>query len=267
MATPLNNLSLCSGIGGLDLGVSRALGTRTLAYCERDPFAASVLLERMETKDLEPAPVWCGDLRDMDCSPFRELVDVITAGYPCQPFSLAGKRRGQDDPRHLWPAVSEVIRNISPALVVLENVRGHVRRGLNVVLEDLSGLGFDARWGTLPASAVGAPHRRDRLFIVAAHPDRVVVRSEQGRGEPQRASASEPGDHGQAGPTDDADGRTVRPCGEPWGPSPEPAVCRMDDGAAHRVDRLRALGNAVVPQQAEHAVKSLLEGLAQDWME
>lgn len=94
-------------------------------------------------------------------------VDIITAGYPCQPFSNAGKRLGTDDPRHIWPFIAEAISDIRPRLVVLENVAAHLRRGFDVVLSDLAKIGYDARWTVVRASDAGAPHRRERLFVVA----------------------------------------------------------------------------------------------------
>jgi len=169
MANPYRptSLSLCSGIGGLDLGVDAVLGTRVLAFCERDPYAATVLLERMEDESMEPAPVWCGDVRELDLAPFVGRVDVVTAGYPCQPFSVAGKRNAEEDSRHLWPEVLRVVREVGARVLVAENVRGHLSLGFDRVLADLADAGFDAEWTVVRASDAGAPHRRERLFIVA----------------------------------------------------------------------------------------------------
>jgi DNA (cytosine-5)-methyltransferase 1 len=133
---------------------------------ERDSFAASVCVARMEEQTLDPAPIW-DDLKSFDGRPWSGRVDLISAGYPCQPFSVAGKRRGSDDPRHLWPDVKRVIDEVRPRVVVLENVSGHVRKGLTEVLEDLAELGLDAEWGIYTASQAGAPHKRARVFVLA----------------------------------------------------------------------------------------------------
>ena len=160
-------LSLCSGVGGLELGLSRAIRTHVLGYCERDPFAASVLLARMEEEALEPAPIYCGDLGGLDLAPYVGSVDVVTAGYPCQPFSHAGRRDGEDDDRHLWPEILRVVREVGARVLVAENVRGHLSLGFDRVLSDLADAGFDAEWATVRAAEAGAPHKRERLFIVA----------------------------------------------------------------------------------------------------
>jgi DNA (cytosine-5)-methyltransferase 1 len=157
-------LSICSGIGGLDLAVEAALDAPTLYHAEIDPHANAVLARHW------PDVPNLGDLKRID---WRELdgVTAIIAGYPCQPFSNAGRRRGVDDPRHLWPWIARAIHDLRPPLVVLENVSGHRRLGLDVVAEDLARMGYMGRWGSVRASDAGAPHRRERLFIVAAPTD------------------------------------------------------------------------------------------------
>lgn len=164
----MNGLALCAGVGGLELGISLALGDsyRTVCLVEREAHAAAILVARMEDGCLAPAPVW-DDLTTFDGRPWRGLVDVLTAGYPCQPFSYAGQRGGTDDPRHLWPHVARVIAECGPAVVFLENVPGHLSLGLESVLGDLGRMGFVAACGLFSASEVGAPHRRERLFILA----------------------------------------------------------------------------------------------------
>lgn len=173
MANPIEIFSLCSGVGWLDLGVVAALDFLgiehcVLGYCERDAYAASVLMARMEDSALGVAPVWCGNLEDMDRSGFVGRVGLLTAGFPCQPWSAAGKQKGTDDSRWLWPAIREIIAEVRPRMVFLENVPGLVSGcGLNHVLDSLAVLGFDAEWLDLEAAQVGASHKRRRVFILA----------------------------------------------------------------------------------------------------
>lgn len=152
--------SLCSGYGGLDLAVSAALGAKVVWHVEYDRDPARILEHHW------PDVPNHGDVKATDWRTV-EPVDILTAGYPCQPFSHAGKRKGSDDPRHLWPDVARAIGVLRPRLVVLENVRGHVSLGLADVLGDLSGLGYDATWGLVRAADAGAPHERARIFIAA----------------------------------------------------------------------------------------------------
>jgi DNA (cytosine-5)-methyltransferase 1 len=119
----------------------------------------------MEEKALDPAPIW-SDLRTFDGKPWRGVVDLITGGYPCQPFSSAGKRLGEDDPRHLWPEIRRITEEIEPRFVFFENVAGHLTLGLSDVLRDLQEMGFRCSTGLFTASEVGASHRRERLFIL-----------------------------------------------------------------------------------------------------
>ena len=140
---------------------------RTIGFCERDACAAACLVARMEGKTLAPAPIW-DDIRTLDCKPWRGQVDCLCAGYPCQPFSTAGKQLGHRDPRHLWPAVRRAIARIEPGIVFLENVEGHVGKGVGKVLRDLQRLGYRATAGLFSSAEVGAPHQRKRLFILGA---------------------------------------------------------------------------------------------------
>ncbi|WP_281826166.1 DNA cytosine methyltransferase [Jannaschia rubra] len=163
----LFGLSLCSGAGGLDLGLHLACpGYRAVGYVERDAYAAAILVTRMEDAALDPAPVW-DDVATFDGRPWRGAVDIVTAGYPCQPFSVAGKRRGTDDPRHLWPHVARIIGEIEPPFVFLENVAHHLRLGFPEVAGGLVGMGYRVAAGLFTAAEIGAPHKRERLFILA----------------------------------------------------------------------------------------------------
>ncbi|MDN2565269.1 DNA cytosine methyltransferase [Aquibium sp. A9E412] len=164
----LFGLSLCSGAGGLDLGLTIAIPEyRAVGHVERETYAAAILVARMEDASLDQAPVW-DDLATFDGRPWRRAVDIVTAGYPCQPFSVAGKRRGADDPRHLWPHVARIVGEIEPPFVFLENVSHHLRLGFPEVAAGLVGLGYRLAAGLFTAAEVGAPHKRERLFILAS---------------------------------------------------------------------------------------------------
>ena len=157
MDTSLTNLSLCSGGAGLDLGLELVLpGLRTVCWVEWEAFAIDYLATRMEEGCLSPAPVWT-DIRTFDGRPWRGLVDSITAGYPCQPFSEAGQRGGTDDPRYLWPHVYRILGEAEPGLVLLENVSGHTSLGAEQVISDLQSLGYETAAGLFTATEVGAP--------------------------------------------------------------------------------------------------------------
>lgn len=163
----LFGLSLCSGAGGLDLGLAIALpGYRAVGHVERETYAAATLVARMEDASLDQAVVW-DDVATFDGRPWRGAVDIVTAGYPCQPFSVAGKRRGADDPRHLWPHVARIIGEVEPPFVFLENVAHHLRLGFPEVASGLVGMGYKLAAGLFTAEEVGAPHKRERLFILA----------------------------------------------------------------------------------------------------
>ncbi|MAU52247.1 MAG: DNA methyltransferase [Roseovarius sp.] len=163
----LFGLSLCSGAGGLDLGLHLACpGYRTVGHVERDAYAAAILVARMEDAALDPAPVW-DDVGTFDGRPWRGAVDIVTAGYPCQPFSVAGKRQGAEDPRHLWPHVARIVSEVEPPFVFLENVAHHLRLGFPEVAGGLVNMGYRLAAGLFTAAEVGAPHKRERLFILA----------------------------------------------------------------------------------------------------
>lgn len=163
----VNVLSFCSGYGGLDLGVDLATGgaTRVVCHVEREAFAAAILAARMAEEVLAPAPVW-SDMRTFDGRPWRGVVDLITGGYPCQPFSHAGKRLGEQDERHLWPDIARVIGEVEPGIVFFENVSGHLTLGFDAVRADLERHGYRVAAGLFSAAEVGASHRRERLFIL-----------------------------------------------------------------------------------------------------
>ena len=168
--TQLNCIHLCSGYGGFELGFKLAgINARTVAHVERDTYAAATLVARMAEKNLDQAPIW-DDLTTFNGAAWRGKVDCITAGFPCQPFSAAGKQLGVEDHRWLWPAIKRIILGVGPTYVFLENVPQLVRAGLPLVLSDLAQLGFNAEWGLYSAAEVGAPHKRDRFWLLAHSP-------------------------------------------------------------------------------------------------
>ena len=164
-------ISLFSGIGGLDLGVRAVLGNhRTIAYCEREITTAQVLAERASEGLLDEAPIY-SDVKSFPTELYSGKVDWVIGGFPCQPFSTAGKRKGKDDERNLWPDTIRLIRELGPRYAFLENVPGLVISGyFGTILGDLAEAGFDAEWGCFTASQVGASHKRERLFILAYRP-------------------------------------------------------------------------------------------------
>jgi DNA (cytosine-5)-methyltransferase 1 len=275
--------SLFSGIGGLDLGLERA-GMRVIWQSEIDPYASRVL-----KKHWPEVPNY-GDIKKIE---WRNVIrpNVICGGYPCQPFSVAGHRNGTDDPRHLWPWVRTAISELRPDYAILENVRGHLSLGGLSVIGDLAAIGYDAEWRIISAASVGANHRRDRLVIVA-YPNNA------GSGTPQRGMGErgykieEKSENSAAGSfygigrrgenVADTDGEQLgqrrvesnaRPTdsrrvyngrrqtgydGWQWWQT-EPDVGRVANGVPNRVDRLRGLGNAVVPQLAEVIGRLVIE--------
>jgi DNA (cytosine-5)-methyltransferase 1 len=151
--------SLCSGYGGLDMAVEAYFDAETVWMCDNDKYASIVIKERWGLPNL-------GNLKEVDWTTV-EPIDILTAGYPCQPFSQAGQRKGANDERHIWPNIKEIISQLRPSIVILENVRGHLSLGFKEVLKDLTEIGYDAKWSIVRASDVGAPHQRARLFVIA----------------------------------------------------------------------------------------------------
>jgi DNA (cytosine-5)-methyltransferase 1 len=221
--------SLFSGIGGLDLGLERA-GMKVVWQSEIDPFACKVLKKHW------PEVVNHGDIKQIDWGTV-EPVDIICGGYPCQPFSTAGKRKGTDDPRHLWPWVRTAISELRPQYAILENVRGHLTMGGLQVVGELAEIGYDTEWRVVSAAGVGAPHRRERVIILA-YPN--SSRWEGGvRTQKTRQAFSRFNDSG-----------TIERWRAQW--ITEPRMDRVAHGIPKRMDKLRGLGNAVVPQVAEY---------------
>jgi len=166
--TTITTIEMCAGYGGIGLGLKNIFGgrMRTLAYCELEGFAQANLISKMEKGLMDVAPLW-NDLKTFPYGSFHGLVDILIAGYPCQPFSAAGKRAGKEDPRHLWPWIADGIRLLRPKLCFFENVEGHISLGLREVVGELESMGYKVSWGIFSAREVGAPHQRKRVFIMA----------------------------------------------------------------------------------------------------
>jgi DNA (cytosine-5)-methyltransferase 1 len=185
----LRMLDLFAGIGGFSYAGEKLVGGyETVAFCEYDEHAQKVLRKHWPDTEI------IGDIRELanDADRFRGMVDIITGGYPCQPFSTAGQRRGDQDDRHLWPEMLRVIKAVRPRWVIGENVAGHISMGLDTVLSDLEAAGYASRCYVIPAVAADAPHRRDRCWIVAHSDDAgqpADRRSGQGKGDKARHNA------------------------------------------------------------------------------
>jgi DNA (cytosine-5)-methyltransferase 1 len=288
-----NVLSLCAGVGALDIGISIAEPrARTIAYVEREAYAAAVLAARMETQDLDDAPIW-SDVASFDARAWRGLVDCVVSGDPCQPNSTAGKRRGADDERWLAGHVVRIFDESGANRLFRENVAGNLAGQLEFFISALERLGCRVACGIFSAAEVGGAHRRERLFIMAdrsggglhgvdgrraifqpANRNKPMADGDgwrcQGGGQPQPAWFN-----GKSGnESDGCRGAAPAPLFAPgpndsrWpefiaaAPGLEPALCRMADGMADRLDRLRACGNGVVPLAAARAWIALNDLLA-----
>lgn len=246
-SSPINGLSLFTGIGGIELGLQAALGPRyvTKCYVEREAATIAILRERMRNERLHQGPLWT-DVQSFDCNPWRGHIDIISAGIPCQPWSIAGRRKGHEDERHMWEPTKRIIEDLSPSYVFLENVPGMAKQGLEPIWRDLRSMGYEVEAGIFSAAEVGARHIRKRLFVLAHANSLNILHSEaRVRNKTRNNPLQSPGN-----------GETwiIR---SPW--EIEPAICRVADGVPNRMDRLRALGNAVVPQTAAYAFTTLLK--------
>ena len=270
----MNELALFAGAGGGILA-SHLLGWRTVCAVEIDDYARSVLLTRQNDGSLRPFPVW-DDITTFDARPWRGIVDVVSGGFPCQDLSLAGKGAGLDGHRSgLWREMFRIVGQVRPRFVFVENSPALTTRGLGRVVSDLAALGFRCQWTVMGAADVGAPHQRDRLWLVADAPP---FGSEAGDADPETRGEGEANVVDYGGETiSDADserpqrrtgGRNGKEAssgnltrseavgtpGKAWGGWPaEPDVGRVADGVAARVDRLRAIGNGQVPRVAAAA--------------
>jgi DNA (cytosine-5)-methyltransferase 1 len=286
-------LDLFSGIGGFSIGLEK-VGFETVAFCEIEPYCQAVL-----RKHWPDTPIY-DDVRSLTGEQLRAdgivRPDVIVGGYPCQPFSVAGKQRGAEDDRHLWPEVYRLVKEIRPTWGIFENVAGHITMGLDEVLSDLEAEDYAARPFVIPACGVDAPHRRDRVWIVARNvgdtmrDGRLATEVGAVTGEASDSGAEGQGlafqsarasgrEHGEGLETDTEQSANVaytsrqrlqgraeeqaHRVGDLQGQSErsgenradfwavEPNVGRVANGVSNRSHRIKALGNAVVPQIPE----------------
>ena len=268
----LRHVDLCSGIGGFSLGFEWAGLSKPILFCDTEPWCRKIL-----AKNFPDVPI-ATDVKELANDPERNVpdCDILTAGYPCQPFSVAGKQKGTEDDRHIWPYILRIVAHKRPTWCVFENVHGHVALGLDQVLLDLEAEGYSTRTFIVPACGVNAPHRRDRLWIVAySDSERLQgcketrdIESSGQRCQKQSTRRSEiwPMAHTkseQSTPDDNggeqgavSEPQQVQPRGSSsWGGrgcnwSVEPNIRRVAHGIPRRVDRLKGLGNAIVPQIA-----------------
>ena len=316
-------LDLFSGIGGFSLGLERA-GMETIAFCEIDKFCQKVLKKHW------PDIMLHDDITKLDGKEYAGAVDLVCGGYPCQPFSVAGKQKGNKDARHLWPEMFRIIKDAKPRWVIAENVEGHIKLGLDAVLDDLESEGYACWTFIIPACAVGAPHQRNRVWIIAnlkseqsrrlcgqqLQPDIAPDSISDAQYDGQSAATELRGDEkasnnwraqeqnearefkgtikssyvpslqrsNEGGKWRDASNcereRTQRQQQESlqgfkefsWCEGirsvedlrgrqdiPEPLICRGDDGIPNRSHRIKALGNAVVPQIPEIIGRAIME--------
>lgn len=272
----LIHASLFSGIGGFDLAADWA-GWQNAFHCEYNKFGQKIL------KHYWPNAESYGDITKTNFTVHRGTIDVLTGGFPCQPYSIAGKRKGKGDERHLWPEMLRAIREVSPAYVVGENVHGIVNwaGGLvfNEVQTDLENEGYEVQPVILPACAVNAPHRRDRVWFVAYNNmfrNNSTKRSEKYKMVREQPPGSEQTRNGRRGKNcgfvneqfvANPNASRFKECWPKWftsrefvqnyGFTSEPVICRGNDGFPYRVDRLKALGNAIVPQVAYQIFKAI----------
>jgi DNA (cytosine-5)-methyltransferase 1 len=244
----MRELSLFSGAGGGLLG-TKLLGWEHVGYVEYNEYCQKVIRQRILDGILDEAPIF-GDIRTFISEGYAEsytgLVDVVTAGFPCQPFSSAGKKLGEDDPRNMWPQTIDIIRRVRPRFAFLENVPGllankYIRR----IFGDLAESGFDARWRVLSAAEMGAPHRRDRLWIVA-YPKEISSRIPDFQ-EKQGYKVCA----GKSRGISNKAGRVTH-----W-EKDKPGFYQVDDGVADWMGPVSAYGNGQVPAVVARAWQEL----------
>lgn len=261
--------ALFNGIGGFQLA-AYWMGWENVFHCEIDKFCNRVINQHF------PQSICYEDIKKTDFTPWRGKIDIVSGGFPCQPYSTAGKRKGKEDARHLWPEKLRAIREIQPGWVLGENVRGLISWNggivFNEVQADLEASGYEVLPFLLPASGINAPHERYRIWFVAHAASKRCRKEGNGfirstkwpSGVGDEWASTHP--HGQR--QDEQSGNTFSvEEGQPWRmdgqdlnwanwPTQSP-ICRRDDGIPNRMDRIKALGNAIVPQVALQIFKAI----------
>ena len=273
----LKILDLFSGIGGFSLGLEATGGFETSAFCDIDPYCRKVLQQHWPN-----VPIF-EDIKKLKGTDIG-TVDIITGGYPCQPFSVAGKQKGVEDKRHLWPEYFRLIKECRPTWVIGENVSGHIKLGLDSVISDLESEGYSTRTFSISASSIGANHKRERIWIVAHRKENVAdaygvndaigrvnrtIQETGGSGSiDERGSGTNANGFSQSSKNETLDSTITNSnskrqqeqwrtsttqtknksieCSSWW--KTEPNVGRVVNGVPNRVDRLKALGNSLIPQ-------------------
>jgi len=282
-----DHIDLCSGIGGFALGFSWSnLNTKPKLFCDTEEWCRKVI-----AKNFPNVPI-ANDVKEIASDPKRFIQEkpfILTSGYPCQPFSVAGRRGGEEDPRHIYPYIQRIVEQVRPTYTVYENVYGHFSMGLDEVLFQMESIGYATRTFVFPSSSIGARHKRDRVWIIGrdmadteslgcgggdglkcGDKQRKILEEEQGRSSLGSEVEGCRESHGNLSDTkseriqrlwssweqeSDTHGQSVisvcqgeRPPETIW--QVEPRVDRVVDGLPKRVDRIKGLGNAIVPQNA-----------------
>jgi len=284
----MNHLDLFSGIGGFSLGLEK-VGFKTIAFCEREEYCRMLLQKHWKGVKIY------NDIKKLEAKDIKEPVDILTGGFPCQPYSVAGKQKGTNDDRYLWPEMFRVIKEVKPTFIIAENVRGliNIQDGMvfETVCSDLESKGFEIQTFIIPAAGVGAPHKRERVWIVGyskyngsltskikRRDDKINDRAEEGENttlQPERTSRS--GNNvtmensgcelyersSIRGKDEDETRKEItnqhqRSSSTSWRSWEfEPDVGRVANGVPGRAHRLRGLGNAIIPKIAEEIGRSI----------
>ena len=288
----MNHLDLFSGIGGFSLALER-VGFKTIGFCEIDPYCRLLLQKHWKGVTIH------NDIKKLEAKDISKPVDILTGGFPCQPYSVAGKQKGTDDNRYLWPDMFRIIKEVKPTFVIAENVRGiiNIQNGMvfETVCSDLEAEGFEVQSFIIPAAGVGAPHKRERVWIVgySKHNGSLTskierrntetsTRTQEGTNttlEPKRTSGSRNnvtmentrrklyerpsvGEKNEDETRKEITDQHQRSSSTSWGSwQSEPNVGRVANGVPQRAHRLRGLGNAIVPQIAEEIGKAIWKTL------
>ena len=282
----LQHLDLFSGIGGFSLGLEATGGFETKAFCDIEKYPRQVLQKHWpHVKQYE-------DIKELNYERLKadgiDSIDIITGGYPCQPFSIAGRQKGEQDSRHLWPEYFRLVKELRPTWVIGENVSGHIKLGLDTVIEDLESEDYSVRPFSISASSIGANHQRERIWILAHSRRSQWPRAEQRRENENETRKENANQFERSSSTSEVDVANTnderlqrqwqsrnqftprfnssresseegqRTMGQGWWES-EPNMGRVAHGVPKRVDRLKSLGNSLVPHIPYYIGKTILE--------